>query len=125
MFLFSYIQHKKLYKFCIKLNLKPISFGSHIDAVPNGGHYDGDVGVISSIEVLEVLNENKIYTDHPLELIIFSNEEGAIFGSRAIAGKIDNKTLDIITSSGFSCQFFNKSGHCVLISFSNLPSHNP
>lgn len=83
-------------------NLKPISFGSHIDAVPNGGHYDGDVGVISSIEVLEVLNENKIYTDHPLELIIFSNEEGAIFGSRAIAGKIDNKTLDVITSSGFT-----------------------
>ncbi len=85
-----------------KNNLKPISFGSHIDAVPNGGHYDGDVGVISSIEVLEVLNENKIYTDHPLELIIFSNEEGAIFGSRAIAGKIDNKTLDVITSSGFT-----------------------
>jgi len=85
-----------------KDKLEPISFGSHIDAVPNGGHYDGDVGVISSIEVLEVLNENKIYTDHPLELIIFSNEEGAIFGSRAIAGKIDNKTLDVITSSGFT-----------------------
>ena len=85
-----------------KDKLKPISFGSHIDAVPNGGHYDGDVGVISSIEVLEVLIENKIYTDHPLELIIFSNEEGAIFGSRAIAGKIDNKTLDVITSSGFT-----------------------
>ena len=85
-----------------KNNLKPISFGSHIDAVPNGGHYDGDVGVISSIEVLEVLIENKIYTDHPLELIIFSNEEGAIFGSRAIAGKINNKTLDVITSSGFT-----------------------
>jgi len=86
----------------LKNNLKPISFGSHIDAVPNGGHYDGDVGVISSIEVLEVLNENKMYTDHPLELIIFSNEEGAIFGSRAIAGKIDNKTLDFITSSGYT-----------------------
>ena len=84
--------------------LKPISFGSHIDAVPNGGHYDGDVGVISSIEILEVLYENKIYTDHPLELIIFSNEEGALFGSRAIAGKIDDNTLDVMTSSGFTIQ---------------------
>ncbi len=86
----------------LKKNLKPISFGSHIDAVPNGGHYDGNVGVISSIEILEVFNENKIYTDHPLELIIFSNEEGAIFGSRAIAGKIENKTLDVKTSSGYT-----------------------
>ena len=86
----------------LKKNLKPISFGSHIDAVPNGGHYDGNVGVVSSIEILEVFNENKIYTDHPLELIIFSNEEGAIFGSRAIAGKIENKTLDVKTSSGYT-----------------------
>ena len=75
-------------------DLKPIAFGSHIDAVPNGGHYDGDVGVIGAIEVLETLIENKIETAHPLELIIFSNEEGAIFGSRAIAGKIDMETLE-------------------------------
>jgi N-carbamoyl-L-amino-acid hydrolase len=86
----------------LKNNLKPISFGSHIDAVPNGGHYDGDVGVISAIEVMEILHENKIFTNHPLELIIFSNEEGAVFGSRAIAGKIDIKTLEVITSSGYT-----------------------
>ena len=62
--------------------LKPISFGSHIDAVPNGGHYDGPVGVISAIEVLQKINSDKIILDHPLELIIFSNEEGGVFGSR-------------------------------------------
>ena len=85
-----------------KKTAKPIAFGSHIDAVPNGGHYDGDVGVIGGIEVLETLVENNIVTNHPLELIIFSNEEGAIFGSRAIAGKIDQATLDVKTASGYT-----------------------
>src|SRR6056300_1384049 len=88
--------------------LKPIAFGSHIDAVPNGGHYDGDVGVIGAIEVLETLVENEVWTEHPLELIIFSNEEGAIFGSRAIAGKIDKATLAGKTASGYT------NGECIL-----------
>jgi len=83
-------------------NLSPITFGSHIDAVPNGGHYDGDVGVIGAIEVLETMIENEIVTRHPLEMIIFSNEEGAIFGSRAMAGKIDQATLEVKTASGYT-----------------------
>ena len=53
-------------------SLNPISFGSHIDAVPNGGHYDGPVGVISAIEVLQTAHYKKINFSHPLELIIFS-----------------------------------------------------
>jgi N-carbamoyl-L-amino-acid hydrolase len=85
-----------------KNSLSPILFGSHIDAVPNGGHYDGDVGVMAGIEVLEALIENNIQTKHPLELIIFSNEEGAIFGSRALAGKIDQATLAVQTASGYT-----------------------
>ena len=83
-------------------NLKPISFGSHIDAVPNGGHYDGPVGVISAIEVLQKIDFDKIILDHPLELIVFSNEEGGVFGSRALAGKIDENTLKVVTASGFT-----------------------
>lgn len=83
-------------------NLSTITFGSHIDAVPNGGHYDGDVGVIGAIEVLETMIENEIVTKHPLEMIIFSNEEGAIFGSRAMAGKIDQATLEVKTASGYT-----------------------
>ena len=42
--------------------LKPIAFGSHIDAVPNGGHYDGPLGVIGGIEALETILDNKIIT---------------------------------------------------------------
>ena len=82
--------------------LKPIIFGSHIDAVPNGGHFDGPLGVIAGIEALETILDNKIITSHPLELIIFTNEEGGVFGSRALAGKLNNDALGVKTASGFT-----------------------
>ncbi len=82
--------------------LKPIIFGSHIDAVPNGGHYDGPLGVIGGIEALETILDNKIITSHPLELIIFTNEEGGVFGSRALAGKLNTDALEVKTTSGFT-----------------------
>jgi len=85
-----------------KPSLKPISFGSHIDRVPNGGNYDGCVGAMASLEVLEVLNENNIKTKHPLEIIIFSNEEGGVMGSRAIAGHLGKDALKVVNSTGFS-----------------------
>lgn len=85
-----------------KASLKPISFGSHIDRVPNGGNYDGCVGSMASLEVLEVLHENKITTDHPLEIIIFSNEEGGVMGSRAIAGHLGKDALKVANSTGYS-----------------------
>jgi len=82
--------------------LKPILFGSHIDAVPNGGHFDGPLGVISGIEALETILDSKINTSHPLELIIFTNEEGGVFGSRALTGKLNNDALGVKTASGFT-----------------------
>ncbi len=86
----------------IKASLKPISFGSHIDRVPNGGNYDGCVGSMASLEVLEVLNENNMTTKHPLEIIIFSNEEGGVMGSRAIAGHLGQSALGVKNSTGYS-----------------------
>lgn len=59
-------------------NLPVIAFGSHIDSVPLGGNYDGDVGSIGAIEVIELMRENKITTQHPIEVIIFQNEEGGL-----------------------------------------------
>src|SRR5476651_2558677 len=73
--------------------LKPIAFGSHLDMVPDGGNYDGDVGSVGALELVEILNENKIITKHPLELIIFSNEEGGTDGSAAMAGKLSEEAL--------------------------------
>ncbi|WP_190810186.1 Zn-dependent hydrolase [Flagellimonas sp. S3867] len=86
----------------IKSGLKPISFGSHIDRVPNGGNYDGCVGSMAALEVIETLNENKINTKHPLEVIIFSNEEGGVMGSRAMSGHLGKGALEVVNSTGFS-----------------------
>ncbi len=81
---------------------KPISFGSHIDRVPHGGNYDGCLGSMAALEVLTVLNENKITTQHPLEIIIFSNEEGGVMGSRAIAGHLKKSALGVVNSTGYT-----------------------
>jgi beta-ureidopropionase / N-carbamoyl-L-amino-acid hydrolase len=81
-------------------SLKPIAFGSHIDMVPDGGNYDGTLGSLSALEVIEVLNENNITTNHPLEVIIFANEEGGLIGSRAMAGNLTAEGLKQISQSG-------------------------
>jgi N-carbamoyl-L-amino-acid hydrolase len=82
--------------------LKPIAFGSHIDMVPHGGNYDGCAGSLSAIEVIKVLKENNINTRHPLEVILFSNEEGGVMGSRAIAGELKPEALSVRNSTGYS-----------------------
>ncbi len=83
-------------------SLKPIGFGSHIDMVPDGGNYDGTLGSLSALEVIEVLNENKVVTDHPLEVIIFANEEGGTIGSKAIAGLLTDEILKKKSQSGLT-----------------------
>ena len=81
---------------------KPIAFGSHIDMVPDGGNYDGAVGSIGALEVIETLNQNKIITTHPLQVIIFSDEEGGTVGSRALAGELTSAAFEEKSSSGLT-----------------------
>lgn len=81
-------------------SLRPILFGSHIDSVPEGGNYDGVVGSLGAIEVAQTLFENSVTTHHPLEVIIFQNEEGGLIGSEALIGALPEKALDNISSSG-------------------------
>ncbi len=81
-------------------SLPPLVIGSHIDSVPEGGNYDGDVGSMGAIEVAETLAENRITLRHPLEVIIFQNEEGGTIGSHAIAYGLTEKTLEMVTNSG-------------------------
>lgn len=83
---------------------KPIAFGSHIDMVPNGGNYDGAYGSITALEIIEVLNEYKIITDHPLEVIIFQNEEGGLVGSRALTGNLHQESLSQKSASGLTLE---------------------
>lgn len=80
--------------------LKPLVMGSHIDSVPEGGNYDGDVGSLSAIEVAQTLSEKKLTTRHPLEVIIFADEEGGTIGSHALSGEITEKQLGLVSSSG-------------------------
>lgn len=79
--------------------LKPIAFGSHIDMVPDGGNYDGCLGSMAALEIIEVLNENKIITEHPLEVIIFPDEEGSTVGSMAMAGIYNLEGLNKLSQS--------------------------
>ncbi|RZM82116.1 M20 family metallo-hydrolase [Leptolyngbya iicbica] len=57
----------------------PVMTGSHIDTVATGGRYDGNLGVLAGLEVIETLNEQNIQTRYPLAVAFFTNEEGARF----------------------------------------------
>lgn len=80
--------------------LKPLLIGSHIDTVPEGGNYDGVVGSMGAIEVAQTLAEKNITLRHPLEVVIFQNEEGGLIGSRAMNGELTEKELDLVSRSG-------------------------
>ena len=72
--------------------LPSLACGSHLDTVRNGGNYDGILGVMAAIECVATLQEAGHRTVHPLEVIVFANEEGqrfgALCGSRAMVGAL-------------------------------------
>jgi N-carbamoyl-L-amino-acid hydrolase len=80
--------------------LPAILIGSHIDSVPGGGNYDGDVGVIGAIEVAQTLKEHGVRLKHPLEVVVFADEEGGTVGSFAMIGQLQPAALDLMTHSG-------------------------
>lgn len=79
--------------------LKPLMIGSHIDSVPAGGSYDGQVGSMGAVEVAQTLAENNVRLRHPLEVVIFQNEEGGTIGSVALARGLTEKDLNIVANS--------------------------
>jgi beta-ureidopropionase / N-carbamoyl-L-amino-acid hydrolase len=80
--------------------LPAIMTGSHIDSVPGGGNYDGDVGVLGAIEVAQVLQERGVRLRHSLEIVSFTDEEGGLIGSLAMTGRIEPAALDVMSHSG-------------------------
>src|SRR5699024_9797878 len=81
-----------------------ICLGSHLDTVPNGGAYDGALGVLAAKEVIQTLIDNDIKLYHPLEIVSFTAEEANDFnlstmGSRAFSGKLNRNTLLNATDS--------------------------
>src|SRR5918997_58629 len=75
-----------------------VLMGSHIDSVLNGGDFDGPLGVLGGIEVLQSMGEEGVETERPVEVVAFTDEEGARFslgmiGSRALAGSLSGEDL--------------------------------
>jgi N-carbamoyl-L-amino-acid hydrolase len=60
-------------------NAQPLAIGSHLDTQPRGGRFDGILGVLAALEVLETLDDNEIETDIPVDIVVWTNEEGSRF----------------------------------------------
>lgn len=72
---------------------RPIIIGSHIDSVPDGGNYDGDVGSMAAIETAHTLAEAGQRLRHPLVVAIWADEEGGLIGSRGFVGDLTAEDL--------------------------------
>lgn len=83
-----------------------LAFGSHIDTVLAGGKYDGSLGICAGLEVMRVIQESGMPLSYPLELLVFTDEEGShyagTFGSRAMFGLVKEEELEKSRRAGKS-----------------------
>ncbi|WP_174734449.1 allantoate amidohydrolase [Mesobacillus harenae] len=107
-------------------NLPPVLVGSHLDTQPKGGKFDGILGVLGALEVIRTLNDFGIETERPIEIVNFTNEEGARFqpamlGSGAMAEVFNKQTvLHTKDQDGFT---FGE--ELERISYKGLQEHRP
>ncbi len=86
----------------------PVVLGSHLDTQPTGGRFDGVYGVLGGLEVVEALNDHEVQTRAPVEVAVWTNEEGSRFavsmmGSSVWAGVMDLESVRTLTDrSGIS-----------------------
>ena len=85
--------------------LLAIAMGSHTDTVPSGGKYDGALGVLAAIECVQTLADNGRSVRHPVEVLVFTNEEGTRFhrwliGSRAMSGLLLPEDIAAVDDDG-------------------------
>lgn len=88
-------------------NAPALLIGSHLDSVFNGGVFDGSLGVLAGIEVLQTMNEKGIVTKHPIEVCVFRDEEGCRFnfsllGSRGLTGTLQAESLGYKDKDGIT-----------------------
>ena len=89
-----------------KTNTGTVMCGSHLDSVINGGMFDGTLGVFSAIEVLRRMDEEGFENEKPIEIVVFTGEEGSAFrqtllGSSVLAGKTElGKALKMKNDDG-------------------------
>jgi N-carbamoyl-L-amino-acid hydrolase len=98
--------------------LPPVATGSHIDAIPNAGKYDGVVGVLGAIEAIRALKKSGFQPKRSIELIIFTAEEPTRFGigclgSRLLGGVLSPEKAAILKDrDGRNLEFWRKQGGC-------------
>ena len=76
-------------------DLPPVMTGSHIDTVATGGLYDGNLGVLAGLEVVQCLSDAGIQTRHPLAVAFFTNEEGARFAPDMMGSGVHQGALEL------------------------------
>jgi N-carbamoyl-L-amino-acid hydrolase len=76
--------------------LKPILIGSHIDSVPGGGNFDGALGSMAAVEIFQTLEDTRTELRHPLQLVLWSNEEGGTIGSGLSVGATKPEDLNLV-----------------------------
>jgi N-carbamoyl-L-amino-acid hydrolase len=76
-------------------NRPPVMLGSHLDSQPTGGKFDGALGVLAALEVIRTLNDHGIETAAPLEVVNWTNEEGARFPPAMIASGVFAGVFDL------------------------------
>lgn len=86
-------------------SIPAVTAGSHLDAVPAGGQFDGVAGVVAAVEVARLLHLRGDRLEKPYEVIVFSEEEGSRFGgvltgSKAMVGGLTKADLDGMRDSG-------------------------
>src|ERR1700694_2421414 len=73
--------------------LPPVGTGSHIDAIPNAGKYDGVVGVLGGLEAIRALQRSGFRPAHSIELVVFTSEEPTRFGIGCLGSRMLSETL--------------------------------
>ncbi len=72
---------------------KPVATGSHIDAIPNAGKYDGVIGVLGALEAFRALKESGFTPKAPLEIVLFTSEEPTLFGIGCLGSRLLSGSL--------------------------------
>lgn len=85
-------------------DLPPIWAGSHIDSVPAGGNYDGPLGTLGALEAMRTLADAGLRPRHPMDVVVFVNEEGGKTGSRILAGEFRDEELGLVSASGYTIE---------------------
>lgn len=76
----------------------PVLSGSHLDTVPNGGRFDGTAGVLTALEVVRAWNDADVETTHPVEVVVFTEEEGTRFGTGMLGSQVGAGRLGVDTA---------------------------